>query len=315
MIKINVTYTEKGITKQHLMSGTPDMLISDFLKSVDVGYQTIRSFTMRGSRYRICRWEADQIPLSKTPYYNVLVVDGTSDYHGKDSTLKISRRDSFAKAWTRITEPGATSAELVNGTDISFSSLRLNLQRTLRIPDDGETYPLPAGLGAFPLYNVADYSLPEDVKAKGGLFVAMYQCEAMWMSFKAVGGFRPVAVRVFAGGINGLSGQVDLATDGERPAKRRKTELETAQDYVVVPGQLWLDGFVSSDHEVKQFVAKPLNKHETVESQITGSDKLGGMQLELTPSFKTDFAVVTGADYRHLDRFDTPNTAGLAAGD
>ncbi|KAG9000918.1 hypothetical protein FRB93_012523 [Tulasnella sp. JGI-2019a] len=143
----------------------------------------------------------------------------------------------------------------------------------------------------------------------------MYQCEAMWMAFKAVNNLRPVAIRVFAGGVNGLSGQVDLAKDGERPVKRRKTELETTQDYVVVPGQLWLDGFVSSDHEVKQFVAKPLNRGETVESQITGSDKLGGMQLELTSSFETNFAVVTGADNRYLNRFDTPDTAGLSVGD
>ncbi|KAG9004744.1 hypothetical protein FRB94_002166 [Tulasnella sp. JGI-2019a] len=86
------------------------------------------------------------------------------------------------------------------------------------------------------------------------------------------------------------------------------------QDYVVVPDQPWLDGFVSSDSEVRQFVAKPLDTGETVESQVTGSDKLGGLQLELTPSFETNFTAVTGADYRLLDGLDTPQIVGLSIG-
>ncbi|KAG8988205.1 hypothetical protein FRB94_003211 [Tulasnella sp. JGI-2019a] len=70
-----------------------------------------------------------------------------------------------------------------------------------------------------------------------------------------------------------------------------------------------------SKHQPKdrrQFVAKPLHRGETVESQITGSDTLGGMQLELTPSFETNFTVVTSTDYRPLDRLDTPHTAKLS---
>lgn len=31
----------------------------------------------------------------------------------------------------------------------------VTLQRTLRIPDDGSDYPLPPGLGAFPVYPAA----------------------------------------------------------------------------------------------------------------------------------------------------------------
>jgi hypothetical protein len=34
--------------------------------------------------------------------------------------------------------------------------LFLNFQRTLRIPDDGKTYPLPPGLGTFPICKVED---------------------------------------------------------------------------------------------------------------------------------------------------------------
>ena len=33
------------------------------------------------------------------------------------------------------------------------AKLSINFQRTLRIPDDGNTYSLPPGLGTFPLEN------------------------------------------------------------------------------------------------------------------------------------------------------------------
>ncbi len=34
----------------------------------------------------------------------------------------------------------------------------VNFQRTLRIPDDGNTYPLPPGLSSFPICRVEDYA-------------------------------------------------------------------------------------------------------------------------------------------------------------
>ena len=36
--------------------------------------------------------------------------------------------------------------------------LEIDFQRTLRIPDDGDTYPLPPGLGRFPLRHVDDHA-------------------------------------------------------------------------------------------------------------------------------------------------------------
>ena len=34
----------------------------------------------------------------------------------------------------------------------------IDFQRTLRIPDDNRSYPLPAGLGRFPLFHVDDFA-------------------------------------------------------------------------------------------------------------------------------------------------------------
>ncbi len=82
----------------------------------------------------------------------------------------------------------------------------------------------------------------------------MYQSEALWLNFGTQGSQDPVALRVFAGGVNGLSGQPDLGisleTQGRSTAKG-VTEKDSEQDYVVVPGQPWLDGFVSSNREVR----------------------------------------------------------------
>ena len=39
-----------------------------------------------------------------------------------------------------------------------LATLTIAFQQTLRIPDDGQTYPLPTGLGAFPLPSVDDFA-------------------------------------------------------------------------------------------------------------------------------------------------------------
>ncbi len=66
-------------------------------------------------------------------------------------------------------------------------NLAVRLERTLRIPDDGRAYPLPPGLGSFPVRRVEDYAdrVPEAWRARGGVFLPMYQREAMWLSFRA----------------------------------------------------------------------------------------------------------------------------------
>lgn len=54
------------------------------------------------------------------------------------------------------------------------------------------------------------------------------------------------------------------------------------QDYVVVPGQHWLDGIVVEQGNVRQFVAMPAGKGHSVESQITGEEVTGGIQFKIS---------------------------------
>jgi hypothetical protein len=145
----------------------------------------------------------------------------------------------------------------------------LGLHRTLRIPDDGNIYPLPPGLGRFPLFDVMSYRnrVPGQWLAAGGAFIPMYQREALWLGFHGAE-WKPNAVKIGVGGINAISGQpID------------KTLSANPQDYLVCPDQPWLDGINTGVGSIRQFVAMPLGKGYTVEASITGEEKFGGIQV------------------------------------
>ena len=145
----------------------------------------------------------------------------------------------------------------------------LNFQRTLRIPDDGRTYPLPPGLGTFPVCRVEDYTerLPESWVEHGGVFIPMYQREALWISFRSRF-WKPNAVKIAIGKVNAVSGK---AWDQELHAEEK--------DYLVCPPQPWLDGINAGEGLIRQFVAMPLGMGYTVEAQVTGEETFGGIQI------------------------------------
>ena len=162
----------------------------------------------------------------------------------------------------------------------------VSFMRTLRIPDTEQTYYLPPGLGAFPLRHVEDYAdrLSPKICERGGVMMPMWQAEAMWMYFNNDGpewfderttetgsGF-PVAVKIAAGKINAVSGEMWSAGLHRHP-----------QDYVVSPGQPWIDGFNIGKGVIRQFVAMPLGEGYSVEEQLTRAGEWGGVQISVTP--------------------------------
>ncbi len=151
------------------------------------------------------------------------------------------------------------------------AACKLEFQRTLRIPDDNREYPLPPGFGRFPLFHVDDYSerVPRRWNEHGGVFMPMYQSEAMWINFYA--GY-PCAIKVAAGKICAVSGNDWSNTLHAHP-----------QDYCVVPTQPWLDGFNVGENHIRQFVAMPLGAGYTAEEQITGKAEHGGVQIIVYP--------------------------------
>lgn len=158
-------------------------------------------------------------------------------------------------------------ARLHLGDEVSVT-----FQRTLRIPDDGRHYPLPPGLGTFPVRRVDDYAdrVPADWREQGGVFLPMYQREALWICFGAPR-WRPRAVKVAVGKVCAITGE--RWTEG--------LHIWPRQNYLVVPDQPWLDGIAAGQGVIRQFVAMPLGMGYTVEGQVTGEERFGGIQLKV----------------------------------
>lgn len=157
--------------------------------------------------------------------------------------------------------------ELQPSSHPDAGSVVVSFQRTLRIPDDGRSYPLPPGLGEFPLRLVRDYvdRVPRSWAKRGGVMLPMYQREAMWLCF----GGAPHALKVGVGKVCAISGE--RWSDGLRA---------DPQNYVVTGQQPWLDGIATGRGTIRQFVAMPLGMGYTVEGQVTGEETHGGIQLQ-----------------------------------
>jgi hypothetical protein len=149
--------------------------------------------------------------------------------------------------------------------------LEIDFQRTLRIPDDDRDYPLPPGLGPFPLRHVDDFAerVPAPWLTRGGVLLPMYQSEALWLNFSS---HYPFAVKVATGKINAVTGEP--WADGLH---------RDPQDYMAVPDQPWLDGYCVEKGIIRQFVAMPLGAGYSVEEQVTGEAEHGGIQIVAYP--------------------------------
>lgn len=175
----------------------------------------------------------------------------------------------------------------IQGTALAFSfpevhpqaRMSVTFMRTLRIPDDGSDYPLPPGLGAFPVCHVDDHAArtPRDWLKHGGVMLPMHQAEAMWISFDSSWDPErevayPFAVKIATGKIDAVSGKPWREGLHRRP-----------QDYVVVPKQPWIDGYCIEKGIIRQFVAMPLGAGYTAEEQLTGKAEAGGLQIQVSP--------------------------------
>lgn len=172
-------------------------------------------------------------------------------------------------------------------------------QRTLRIPDDNQPYPLPAGLGRFPLHHVDDHwpNLPSAWETHGGVFLPMYQAEALWIDLSWQSALEyPCAIKVATGKINAVTGEA--WANGLDPAP---------QDYLVIPEQRWLDGYAVGQGYIRQFVAMPLGAGFSAEEQLTGQATHGGLQIVVYPMKPERYAAVE-AQRRAARRFETKDS-------
>jgi hypothetical protein len=105
----------------------------------------------------------------------------------------------------------------------------------------------------------------------------MYQAEALWLNFHGSPmsdrwTSYPFAIRVATGKVDAVRGNT------WEPGLNRGP-----QNYMVHPGQPWLDGYAVSRGIIRQFVAMPLGAGYSAEEQITGKAEHGGLQLQVFP--------------------------------
>ncbi|MEO2018301.1 MAG: hypothetical protein ABGZ53_28450 [Fuerstiella sp.] len=178
------------------------------------------------------------------------------------------------------------------------AKLFIEFQRTLRIPDDNKSYPLPPGLGTFPLRHVDDNAadVPADWLQRGGVMMPMYQSEALWLNFQTSsvpqrGASYPFAIKIATGKQCAVSGEPWTENLVKQP-----------QNYMVAPQQPWLDGYVVKKGQIRQFVAVPLGAGYSAEEQLTGTGEHGGIQIAVCPMkrevFERRFPIVEESGMR-----------------
>ena len=200
----------------------------------------------------------------------------------------------------------------VNNNQIQFGKhFSLSFHRTVRVPDDGRSYKLPASLGKFPIYKVAEFinTVPFSwIQNGGGIFVPMYQFEALWIDFKYPN-WRPHALKIGAGGVNIVNGAL-LTMEIKKGIN----------DYLVCPSQPWIDGFNAGDGKVRQFIAVPLGSGLSAEAVVLGEEKKGGLQIVVYPPKPGLFPDKDPFEHTQFQVFyqpalsEGPNEMGLGGG-
>ena len=125
----------------------------------------------------------------------------------------------------------------------------------MRIPNDGKTYELPAGLRQLPLRSIDDF--PETAPAawmkKGGVVMPLRQSEALWIWFSSRYCF---AVKVGMGKIDALSGEPWI------PDLR-----EESQNYFLVPDP---PGY-ENDEVIRRYVPVHLTTSDSADGSVAAS--------------------------------------------
>ncbi len=180
------------------------------------------------------------------------------------------------------------------GRERSF--VELEIHRTNVLSMSGGPYALPPSRGTLPIHNVEDYldqqlplawkksgkRLPSSWRARGGVFIPMFEDEAFYIKFRNAGN-RGHAIKCAAGKINVISG------------KPWNDRLQAEQDYVIVlphgkKSQPYLDGHKCGDLYIRQFMATKRVDMHSVEGELTGKEDHGGLQLMVVQS-REDIAI------------------------
>jgi hypothetical protein len=123
------------------------------------------------------------------------VTSGRPCYDESRGDLKINQQQSIASFFSKVF-PHPIEAKLHRTSEDDSSTpfakvsaayigvgkgkdpdLLISFMRTVRVPEDNNTYNLPPGLGSFPMFDIRPFSstLPPSMVVQGGLFFSMYR--------------------------------------------------------------------------------------------------------------------------------------------
>ncbi len=176
------------------------------------------------------------------------------------SKLSLSQRER-ASAMLRTWTPEDVAAglrrtilELGGLNTDAFTELTVKFQRTMRIPDGGQTYSLATNLGQLPLRSVdacSKTALPSWIK-KESVVLPLHRSEALWLWFSSRYRF---AVKIGVGKLDALTGEPWNSTLHRQP-----------QNYLVVPEPWWSE----SDEVLWHYLALPLGVGDSaIRLQVT----------------------------------------------
>ncbi|KAF7915710.1 uncharacterized protein EAE98_011053 [Botrytis deweyae] len=171
-------------------------------------------------------------------------------------------------------------------SNVEGDFLNISFRRTLRVPESGNRLKVPPDFGPFPIYPFDKYKdkFDHSVSTNDGVFIPIYQREAMWIHFESTGYF---AVKVIIDGVNAISGE---SNKGCLSADLRSIALlyekKSIQDYIVAgnSGQRWLDGVKTKEDKIMQFFAAPNQiMAPSTKSSINLTDGIRRIQFEIVP--------------------------------
>lgn len=173
------------------------------------------------------------------------------------------------------------------GFFMELNDCRISFQKTLRVPDNDITYPLPPNLGTFKIRTLKD----------GRHAIVMHEHEAMWINLKN----RSHALQIF-------SGKTNIITRDDQEVLQSGAK----QNYFC-SDQRWVDGWLAPNGAVQQFVVVPVNKKLSVEDQLDRKES-GEINFVLHPSFVKSVKMYHNHKPLH-DLTKTPREIGMQVGD
>lgn len=206
--------------------------------------------------------------------------------HMKPQTITVDNPDCLLEDIADLKEKITVESDSIN-----VGNLPITFHRTLRIPDDGKSYPLPPSLGKFHLSKGVGCEID----------LPMYQREALWINFSAHAKY---AVKIGVGSVNILTGQPWTEGLSQNP-----------QNYFPVPSQPWVDGIkVSGIDMVRQFVSMPIDSGATIEEQLKKKNVIdnveGGLRFEVYPG-KEEIIFYSPELKKRFDQKKTAKEQGL----